>query len=187
MNFGRHRFRGFGEGIGSPHIAGPLIGGGVTQIGVMLAHLHARKNPKALRFAPGIYGAALGGLVSGILAFTDKHRDTGIAGLVTVGIMTAPRLLEGLMGLGHRDETMKGYQLGVITPEEYRALAGADDGDMYGAGEEPAVQLLDSGSGSTGVMGTHVAEEVQPLSGAGAGEYVEMLGNGFGSNFLSAQ
>jgi len=186
MNLGRHRFRGFGEGIGAPHIAGPLIGGGATQIGVMLAHLHARKNPKALRHAPGLYGAALGGIVSGLLAFSSKYRAVGISGLVTVGIMTAPRILEGFMGLGHRDETMKGYALGVITPEEYRALSGADD--MYGAGEEPAVQLLDAGAGSTGVMGTHVAEEVQPLAGAGASDYVEMLGgSGFGSNFLSAQ
>ena len=35
-------------------------------------------------------------------------------------------------------------------------------------------------------MGTHVAEEVHPLAGAGgASDYVEMLGNGgFGTNFL---
>lgn len=184
MNFGRHRFRGFGEGVSSPHIAGPLIGGGATQIGIMLAHLHAKKNPKALRHA-GLHGAVLGGIVGGLLAMSQKHRATGISALVTVGIMTAPRILEGFMGLGHRDETMKGAQLGVITPEEYRALSGADD--MYGVGDEPAVQLLDAGAGSTGVMGTHVAEEVQPLAGAGAGEYVEMLGSGFGSNFLSAQ
>lgn len=185
MNFGRHRFRGFGEGMSSPHIAGPLIGGGATQIGVMLAHLHAKKNPKALRHA-GLHGAVFGGIVSGLLAMSSKHRATGISALVTVGIMTVPRILEGFMGLGHRDETMKGYALGVITPEEYRALSGADD--VYGAGDDPAVQLLDAGGGSTGVLGTHVAEEVQPLSGAGgAGEYVEMLGAGFGSNFLSAQ
>jgi hypothetical protein len=177
MNFGRHRRRSFfGEGGGDhAHITGPLIGGGATQLGVMLAHLHAKKNPKALRFA-GLHGAALGGIVGLALAISKKHRATGISALVTVGIMTAPRILEGFMGLGHRDETMKGYELGIIAPEEYHALSGADD---------PAIQLLDSGSGSTGVLGTHVAEEIQPLGGSDSP--VELLGNGFGSNFLSAQ
>lgn len=169
----RHRFRGFGAGLGSPSIAGPLIGGGATQLGIMLAHLHAKKNPQALRHA-GIHGAVLGAIVGGALTFSDKYRDTGISALVTVAVMTLPRILEGFMGLGHRDETMKGYELGIITPQAYQALADS----------EPVVQLLDAGGG---VMGTHVAEEVHPMAGAGAGDYVEMLGNGFGTNFLSSQ
>ena len=181
MNFGRSRFRGFGDAGANAHIAGPIIGGGATQIGIMLAHLHAKKNPKALRFA-GLHGAVLGGLVSGALALSNKHRATGISALVTVGIMAAPRILEAVMGLGHREETLKEAELGIITPEEYRALSGADE---LGA-DEPAVQLLDAGAGSTGVFGTHVAEEVTPFSGANDMP-VEIMGNGFGSNFLSAQ
>jgi hypothetical protein len=172
----RHRFRGFGEGLGSPAIAGPLIGGGATQLGIMLAHLHAKKNPAALRHA-GIHGAVLGTIVGGALTMSSKYRDTGISALVTVAVMTLPRILEGFMGLGHRDETMKGYELGIITPEQYHSLSDS----------EPVVQLLDSGSGG-GVMGTHVAEELHPMAGAGgASDYVEMLGNGFGTNFLSSQ
>ncbi len=171
----RRRFRGFGEG-GSEHahIAGPLIGGGATQIGIMLAHLHAKKNPKALRHA-GLHGAVLGGLVAGALAMSKKHRETGISALVTVGIISAPRILESLMGLGHREETAMRGALGIITPEEYHALSGA--------GEEPYVQLLDSGAGG-GTFGTHVAEEVRPL---GASDFpVEVLGDSsFGANFLS--
>ncbi len=169
----RHRHRGFGDSSAHAHIAGPLIGGGATQVGIMLAHLHAKKNPKALRHA-GLHGAVVGGLVSGALALSSKHRDTGIAALVTVGVMTLPRLLEGLMGLGHREETAMRGALGIITPEEYQSLSGA--------GEEPVVQLLDSGAGG-GTFGTHVAEEVHPL---GASDMpVEVLGNGFGTNFLS--
>jgi hypothetical protein len=171
----RHRFRGFGEGLGSPAIAGPLIGGGATQLGIMLAHLHAKKNPQALRHA-GIHGAVLGAIVGGALTMSSKHRDTGISALVTVAVMTLPRILEGFMGLGHRDETMKGYELGIITPEQYHSLSDS----------EPVVQLLDSGAGG-GVMGTHVAEEVHSMAGAGASDYVEMLGSGFGTNFLSSQ
>lgn len=174
----RHRFRGFGEGMGRPEIAGPLIGGGATQLGIMLAHLHARKNPTALRHA-GLHGAVLGGLVGGALAMSHKHRATGISALVTVGIMAIPRILEGFMGLGHREETAAMHGLGIITPSEYHALSGA--------GDEPVVQLLDAGAGG-GVLGTHVAEEIQPLAGADGGDMpVEILGNGFGSNFLSAQ
>lgn len=175
----RHRFRGFGEGhFSQPYIAGPLIGGAATQVGVMLAHLHAKKNPQALRHA-GLHGAILGGLVAGGLAMSHKHRETGLSALATVAIITIPRILEGFMGLGHRHEdSMNGY-LGTITASDYQGLS---DG--------PEVQLLDSGSGSTGVLGTHVAEEVHPLSGSDSGP-VELLGGagggGFGSNFLDSQ
>ena len=168
----RHRFRGFGDGGHRPEIAGPLIGGGATQIGIMLAHLHAKKNPTALRHA-GVHGMILGGIVSGALAFSKKYREVGISALVTVGIMTIPRILEGFMGLGHREETAAMHGLGIITPSEYHALAGA--------GDEPVVQLLDSGSGGT--LGTHVAEEIHPLAGA-TDMPVEILGSGFGANFL---
>lgn len=177
----RHRFRGFGEGhFSQPYIAGPLIGGGACQVGIMLAHLHAKKNPSALRHA-GLHGAILGGLVAGGLAMSKNHRETGLSALATVAIITLPRIVEGFMGLGHRHEdSMHGY-LGTITASDYQGLSG--DG-------EPEVQLLDSGSGSTGVLGTHVAEEMHnPFAGAGDGP-VELLGGGgggaFGSNFLDS-
>jgi hypothetical protein len=172
MSLGRHRFRGFGSSLSDPSIAGPLIGGGATQVGVMLAHLHAKKNPKALRHA-GLHGLVLGGLVGGALAMSSKHRATGISALVTVGIICVPRIVEGFMGLGHRhEEQLQGF--GTIVPQ---ALQG------FG---EPEVQLLDSGSGSTGVLGTHVAEE---LHGMGNADGVEIMGAGasFGSNFLASQ
>ena len=168
----RHRFRGFGNTGSHPYITGPLIGGGATQIGFMLAHLHAKKNPAALRHA-GLHGAILGGLVSGALALSKTHRETGISALVTVGIMAAPRILEGFMGLGHRDETAAMHGLGVIAAEQYQGLSDSD----------PAIQLLDAGGGSTGVLGTHVAEEVHPLGASDSP--VELLGSGFGSNFLA--
>lgn len=177
MALGRHRFRGFGEGaLSDPAIAGPLIGGGAVQVGIMLAHLHAKKNPKALRHA-GMHGAVLGALVGGGLAFSHKHRATGISALVTVGIMTLPRILEGFMGLGHRhEEQLQGF--GTIVPQ---ALQG------FG---EPEVQLLDSGSGSTGVLGTHVAEELHgDMGGMSGAEGIEIMGAGagFGTNFLASQ
>lgn len=167
----RHRFRGFGESGDHAHLAGPLIGGGATQIGIMLAHLHARKNPQALRHA-GVHGAVLGLLVGGALALSKTYRQTGYSALATVGIMTIPRMLEGFMGLGHREETAAMHGLGIITPQA-----------LQGAGEEPVVQLLGDGNG----LGVHVAEELHGAGAGAASEYVELLGNGFGSNFLSAQ
>ena len=140
MNFGRHRRRSFfGEGGGHAHIAGPLIGGGAVQIGIMLAHLHARKNPKALRHA-GMHGLVLGALVGGGLALSHKHRTTGVSALATVAIMTLPRILEGFMGLGHRQETAAMNGLGIITPEQYQALS---DSGEFGDGD-PAVQRTGS-------------------------------------------
>ena len=168
----RHRFRGFGAGDEHASIAGPLIGGGATQVGIMLAHLHARKNPTALRHA-GVHGAVLGVIVGGALAMSSKYRQTGYSALATVAIMTIPRMLEGFMGLGHREETAAMHGLGIITPQ---ALQGAGE-------EQPVVQLLDSNE-MNGGFGVHVAEE---LNGAGnaASEYVEMMGtSGFGSTFL---
>jgi hypothetical protein len=168
----RHRFRGFGEGDSHAAIAGPLIGGGATQIGIMLAHLHARKNPAALRHA-GVHGAVVGLLVGGGLAMTKSYRQTGYSALATVAIMTIPRILEGFMGLGHREETAAMHGLGIITPQA-----------LQGAGEEPVVQLLDSNE-MNGALGVHVAEELHG-AGGNASEYVEMMGAGFGHNFLSA-
>lgn len=173
----RHRFRGFGMGAGNPAIAGPLIGGGATQLGIMLAHLHAKKNPAALRHA-GVHGALVGAAVGGLLAMSPKHRETGISALVTVAIMSIPRMLEGFMGLGHREETAAMHGLGIIVPSHYESLSGA---------EEPVVQLLDAGTGVSGSFGTHVAEEMGPGPEPGADMPVEIMGNGFGSNFLSAQ
>ena len=100
----RRHFRGFGNfGSDSAHIAGPLIGGGVSQLGIMLAHLHAKKNPKALRFAAlhgaefaiipdrleaGTYllaGAATGGDVR-VTNAVPHHMDSLVAKLREMGM-----------------------------------------------------------------------------------------------------
>ena len=83
------------------------------------------------------------------------------------------------MGLGHREETAAMHGLGIIVPSQYESLSGA--------GEEPVVQLLDAGSGVSGSFGTHVAEELGPGPEPSGDMPVEIMGAGFGSNFLSAQ
>jgi len=161
------RYHDFGfDGSLSEGLAGPLVGGGVTQVGTLAARLiFGKTRPAINKWAPTI-GFVLGGIVSGILAARKSTRGIGIAGLVTAGLVALPRQLEELMMGG----TMKdGF--GVITPEQMQGAFGAD----------APVELLDSGNGNYAGMGVHTAEQ-----GMGAPAPVEMLGNsGFGANFAS--
>lgn len=160
------RYRDFGfDGSLSEGLAGPLVGGGVTQVGTLAARLiFGKTRPGIHKWAPTI-GFGLGALVSGILIARKSTRGIGVAGLVTSALVAVPRQLEELM-MGH---TTHGF--GVITPEQ-----------MQGAfGENAPVELLDSGNGNYSGMGVTTAEQ-----GMGAPGPVEMLGNsGFGANFAS--
>lgn len=156
---------------GNPAVAGPLIGGGVTQAVSLVTKMLARKkSPKLAKWAPTI-GLVVGGGLSGLLAARRGTRETGIAGLLTAALIAIPAQAEVLLGVSG---PMAGY-LGIITPE---------DGSIQGFGE-PAVELLDSGGGGMGALGVTTAEQEIAGFGAGVGGEVELLGAGFGSNFLS--
>lgn len=155
-------------------LAGPLVGGGVTQVGSLATKLIWKDTPKVSKWAPAI-GFGLGGIVSGILAFRPTTRDIGLTGLVTSLLMALPTQIENLMM--EEEASVQGWGgLGVITPEMEQ---------MMGLGQDPGggspVQLLDSGSGSTG-LGVTVPEQGGMM---GATPPVELLGIGgaFGSNF----
>lgn len=166
-----------GAGLSDPSIAGPLIGGGAAQAASLATRL-IWPGKKITKWASAI-GLGIGGGISAALIFSPRYRQTGIAGLITAALVSVPRQIEDLMAASG---TMKDY-LGLITPE--REMAGF--GEDYSMMGQPDVQLLDSGSGSTGVLGTIVPErEMAGASfGAGEGDGVELLG--FGSNFLSPQ
>jgi hypothetical protein len=158
------------EGVGED-LAGPLIGGGAAQVG-MLATKMLFKGKPITKWA-GLIGTLLGGGISAGLMFSPRYRRMGIQGLATAALVGIPRQIEDMVMGG----PMQGY-LGVITPEqELAGYFGANTGVPAGD-----VQLLDSGSGSTGMFGTVVPE--QDMSGAGGVPDVELLG-AFGSNFLS--
>jgi hypothetical protein len=165
----------FGSALGGAPVAGPLIGGGVTQAVTLGTKLLTRKtSPKVAKWAPTI-GFVVGGGLSAFLATRSRSRDTGIAGLVTAALIAIPQQVENLLGTSG---TMQGY-LGIITPE---------DGMIQGAfGEGPAVELLDSGGGGMGSLGVTTAEQEMAGfgEGGGVGSEIELLGAGFGSNFLS--
>jgi len=148
-------------------LAGPLVGGGVTQVGSLATKLIWKDNPDVAKWAPAI-GFGLGGIVSGILAFRPATRDVGITGLVTALLLALPQQLENLM-MGSEGST-EGW--GVVTPEM----------EMMGLGAEAPIQLLDSGGG----MGVTVPEQ-GGMQGGGMGQTppVELLGGGasFGATF----
>lgn len=196
---GMSDFGDFGQGA-SPSIAGPLIGGGTAQVVTIATKMLGRG--KAIEKWAGVVGLGVSGALSGVLAFRQSSRPTGISALITAGLVTLPRIIEDLMA---PKTGLKGF--GVHTAE--RELAGVTTEEMAGAEEMLGadIQLLDSGSGG-GVMGVYTAEremagddmeganEAQlygaqqdvTLLGAQNNAPVDLLGGaGFGSNFLSAQ
>jgi len=197
--FGDDGMSGFGDDFGQgdkSSIAGPLIGGGVAQIGTLATKLLFR-GKKIEKFG-ALIGLGLGGGLSAALAVSPRFRATGISGLITAGLVTLPRLLEDMIGpkTGLKD----GF--GVHTAE--RELAGVTTEEMAGAEEMLGadIQLLDSGGGG-GVQGVITTEQEMgganeaqlfgaqqdlTLLGAQQNAPVDLLGGaGFGSNFLSAQ
>lgn len=167
MGFGD--FGSFGA-AGRDHIAGPLVGGGLAQVGLMATKLIWPD--KAVSKWAGAIGLGLGGLVSGILATRPGYRSTGISGLVTAALVGVPRQIEDL--LGGAGGATAGY-LGVITPEMEH---------MMGQQAANEVELLDSGAGA-GTLGVITPERGDTMMGQDAGPGVELLGSGFGANFLS--
>jgi len=190
----RHRLGNDGlEGAFSdPSVAGPLLGGGLTQAASLATRMLFKK-PSMVKWSP-VIGLLVGGGASAALLFT-RHKQTGLAGLITSALIAVPAQLERALNMPAKTA---GY-LGVITTEQEMAGAfGYEDGgysddgmnDAFGADLSQDIQLLDGGSGSTGVLGVITPErEMDGMSGAfgaggfGANNDVELLG--FGSNFLS--
>lgn len=163
------------DGTLTESLAGPLIGGGTTQIGTLAAKLIWKDQAAIQKWAPSI-GLGLGAIVSGILAFRPATRGIGIAGLVTAALVAIPRQLEELM-MGDEAATAGWDGLGIITAETEMQGLGAE-------GAEQAVELLGDGSGSLGVVVPEMGGGGQ-MGAGGAEDAVQLLGNGgFGANFL---
>lgn len=173
-------------GIGqNPNVSGPLIGGGVAQVGALATRM-IFKGQTVAKYA-SLVGLVLGGGISAFLARRPGTREAGIAGLVTAAVVSIPRQIEDLMVSAGM---LKGH-LGVITPEqEMNGFGLITDQQVNGFGV-PDVQLLDSGGGA-GVFGVITPE--QQMNGAsddvqimGASDDVQIMGSsgGFGSNFLA--
>jgi len=137
----------FFEGPTMQTISGPLVGGGVAQLGI----LGTRKFLPAQAKWAGLIGAALG--VGASLLLKRKDYDKGVAGIAVALLVGIPRQIEDLMlpsKLSGADTDL----LGAYTSE--MGDFGAYTSEM---GEASPVQVLNSGSGGTGVIGAVVPEE----------------------------
>lgn len=125
-------------------ITGPLVGGGGAQLGI----LATRKFLPAKAKWAGLIGAAIGVGASALLM--RKDRDKGIAGIAVALLVGLPRQIEDLMlpsKLSGADTDL----LGAYTSE-----MGAYTSEM---GAASPVTILNSGSGSTGLIGAVAPEE----------------------------
>jgi hypothetical protein len=134
----------FFDGPTMETISGPLVGGGVAQLGI----LGTRKFLPAKAKWAGAIGAALG--VGASYLLMRKDRDKGIAGIAVALLIGIPRQIEDMLlpsKLSGSDTDL----LGAYTSE-----MGAYTSEM---GEGSPVEVLNSGSGGTGVIGAVVPEE----------------------------
>lgn len=149
---------------------GPLIGGGLTQLTMIVV----KKFIPTMAKHSALIGMAVGGGVSAYLMTKPQYKETGAAGLATALLIGLPLQLNTWMG----GTLMGPDDLGAITSEQLSAY----DTDM-GAGPlelmDSPVQIQDSGSGSTGLIGAVTSEQM----GAPA-EDVVIQGSDFGATGL---
>ena len=165
----------FFDGPAMQAAKGPLIGGGLTQLGAILVRKFV---PSMSQHAP-LIGLLIGGGVSGYLMTKPEHKEAGAAGLATALIVGLPSLLDNYLGTSIlKGDDMSGY-LGAYTSEGMGDDLGAYamDGSPLQLMDSP-VQISDGGSGSTGVMGSLGAITSE---GMGAPDGLTIQGSDFGS------
>jgi hypothetical protein len=113
---------------------GPLIGGGLTQLGAILV----RKFMPTMAKHATLIGTMLGSGVSAFLMSKPEHREAGAAGLATSLIVGIPKILDDYMGTG------------LLGDEDLGAYMGEG---MEMLGPAQGIEIQDSGSGSTGLVG----------------------------------
>jgi hypothetical protein len=137
-------------GAGSEIVSGPLIGGGLAQLGI----LGTRKfMPSKAKWA-GAIGAAAGVAVGAFLMSKPQHKEKGLAAVAVALLVGVPRQIEDLM--------MPSKLSGV----ENLDILSAYDAEMGALGATPGVEVLNSGSGGTGLLGAYVPENMAGDLGA---------------------
>lgn len=134
----------FFDGPTMETISGPLAGGGAAQVGI----LATRKFWPAKAKYAGLIGTVLGVGIGYLMM--RKDREKGLAAIATAALVGLPRQLEDMLlpsKLAGNDTDL----LGAYTSE-----MGAYTSEM---GEASPVEVLNSGSGGTGVIGAYVPEE----------------------------
>lgn len=160
----------FFDGAGMETVSGPLIGGGLAQLGI----LGVRKFlPSKSKWA-GLIGAVIGGGVSAFLMSKPQHRQKGLAGLAVALLVGIPRQIEDLMLPSKLSGDDQIDLLGA-----YNAEMGAYNAEL---GEDSSpIEVLNSGSGGTGLIGAVVPENMAGDLGAGAADVEIMDASAFGA------
>lgn len=141
-------------GAGTQIVAGPLIGGGLAQLGI----LGTRKYLPAHAKYAGLIGAAVGTAVGAFLMTKPQHKEKGLAAVAVALLVGVPRQIEDLM---LPSKLSGAEQLDILSA--YNAEMGAYTSEM---GEASPVQVLNSGSGGTGVLSAIVPENMSGDLGA---------------------
>jgi hypothetical protein len=139
-------------GAGTEIVSGPLIGGGLAQLGI----LGTRKFLPAKAKWAGAIGAALGVVAGGLLMRKPQHKEKGLAAVAVALLVGVPRQIEDLM--------MPSKLSGVENLDILSAYDAEMGGGYLGAGT--GIEVLNSGSGGTGVMGAYVPENMAGDLGA---------------------
>lgn len=148
----------FFDGAGMETVSGPLIGGGLAQLGI----LGTRKFLPAHAKYAGLVGAILGGGVSAFLMSKPEHRQKGLAGLAVALLVGIPRQIEDLILPSKLSGADQIDLLGA-----YNAEMGAYNAEgMRGLDDGSGIDILNSGSGGTGMLAAVVPENMAGDLGA---------------------
>jgi len=150
----------FFDGAGMETVSGPLIGGGLAQLGI----LGTRKFIPAQAKYAGLIGAVLGAAAGAFMMSKPQHRNKGLAAVAVALLVGVPRQIEDLILPSKLSGVDQIDLLGAYNAEmgAYNAEMGAYDTEM--AGEQ--VEVLNSGSGGTGLIGAMVPENMSGDLGA---------------------
>lgn len=160
---------------------GPLIGGGLTLLGKAVV----RKFVPSMAEHAGLIGMVIGGGVSAFLMTKPEHKEAGAAGLATALLIGLPALLDKVAGtslfsdadLG--DDALSAYaqEMGAYTQE-----MGAPASGLELMAPADGIQIQDSGSGSTGLIGAVTQEMGAYAQEMGApAEGISIQGSDFGA------
>jgi hypothetical protein len=157
----------FFDGATMETVSGPLIGGGLAQLGI----LGTRKFLPAQTKYAGLIGALVGGGVSAFLMTKPQHRQKALAGLATALIVGLGRQIEDMTLPARLSGADQIDLLGAYNAEmgAYNAEMGNGEYDGSGPG---GIDILNSGSGGTGLIGAVVPEQMSGDLGAD----VEIMG-----------
>jgi hypothetical protein len=147
-------------GAGTEIVAGPLIGGGLAQLGILATR---KWMPGQAKWA-GTIGAALGTAAGAFLMSKPQHKEKGLAAVAVALLVGVPRQIEDLMMPSKLSGVEQIDILGAYDAE--LAAYNAELADGYEMEGGTPIEVLNSGSGGTGLIGNIVPENMAGDMGA---------------------